>query len=571
MAFQQPSLPPTVRQITHPGPEKHSPTTLSSPHQARPERSQEWVLFPNACPRSDAYTQTASSRWTSQTVDLSKASEFGSMSTAAKSGLREYDPLFDEDEDLDSLVDGLRTHQEQNTPHHSSHFDQSGSVLPTHDGLGSFPPSSRLVQEQLWRLEQNNSHRRSFGHHRRHSSVQRRLDALEVDDTTAVREQRTERIEKWRAEHSRILLEEVERESRRRRVSLGSRTSSDQVGDTAPKHLASPSLVETTSPNQEMTDQETFWQSITRRIIRDIMGVNDELLQSIFGESLVLESSSTFPHTRLLTPDSHIPGRSLLTNTDHSWENRLLARLSRELGLFLQRFSGGVTPYNVPIDAAAFDYAGIPIDASCPKIGSKETLAAAHETERGAVPYIEPSFKPTIHQQNRPPASESSHAALWGIEEEDLDSASALQDREYWEQTPSLKTIFRFVHQHFTSHRRPLQTSSNTKSKPSNIATRSTPDLLRRAAIIRQHHPLVSRQYTRRTSNSGFLGGYFPHHGGSGNPTLMSSCLKRSEGSCASLGLRRGKKGSGSSRNYWDVGSSIGSSNIGGIGVWGEV
>ena len=86
------------------------------------------------------------------------------------------------------------------------------TVLPTHDGLGTFGESS-LVQDHLRQFERFAPKRKQ----RRRSSVQRTLDALHEVEEVNDEEAKITRIEKWRLEQSKALLEEIERETRRMR------------------------------------------------------------------------------------------------------------------------------------------------------------------------------------------------------------------------------------------------------------------------------------------------------------------------------------------------------------------
>ena len=188
-----------------------------------------------------------------------------------------------------------------------------------------------------------------------------------------------------------------------------------------------------------------------------------------------------------------------------------------------------------------------------------------------------PQFHPTLRQQPRSP--DTMNAASWGIEDDPDSSTSPRlvqnqtspsiplsesdKAREYWERDLDFKMVFGYFKDRFSNSHRPASASSSPQ------------DPIRRAAIIRQHHPLVARNYTsnNRTSASR-LSSHHTYHG-----------LRRPTSSCASLSIRSSQKdrgslvrsGRGSSRNYWDIGGSIGSggsgvlSTGGGMGVWGEV
>ena len=538
----------------------HQPTALASPLRQTFTRNQEDAAI--------AFSQQQvnnSHDW------VSRLSDFGSLNTVAQSGQYE-DDFDDEDEELDSLDDGLHAFREPsvyNTPRRIDH--SGGSILPVHDGLGTFAASSAAVQEQLWNFEQHNPHRRSLYHRRRRSSVQRTLDTVEDEDGLRLEDTRIQRIEKWRLEQSKILLEEVERESRRRRSSRASEPSRkdlhtvDQsttgaIEKNKPSTSQSPIKAEDESAVEET---ETFWQRITRRVIRDLMGIDDSVLAIILGESLPSDeilSTTPTPKNSFLQPLAESASPETVSSA-HSWEDRLLSRLVRELGILVHQLSTHQpTPKKDP-DLTTMDYAGIPITHKADQpFAEPPTLSETLDTSSS------PQFKPTLNDRQPTRSSATEHAARWGIEEEHQPSYSPTVDAEYWERTPDLKTVFGYLQQRFTSQQ--LSVSSHTKS---NIATASTPDSLRRAAIIRQHHPLVSRS-TKPFERHGRRGSIlYPY-----NIPQLSPSLKRPGTSCASLSTKKSRRDvSEGSRNYWDIGESVGSGSAiaayGGVGGWGEV
>ena len=577
MAFCQPTFAPAIRQPPTQDSQDNAAPAISSPSHQDLEQSHEWVLFST---RSENQTQTASTVRT-PTAGLSRLSDFGSLEAKSRQGedaLGETtNGAVDDDEDLDSLDEGLHAFQEDSSAYRSRLFDRSGSVLPRHDGLGTFPTSNPHFQEQLWHFEPFNPRKRAIGpeHHKRRSSVQRRIDAAGDNDVASIKAQTRERIEQWRMEQSRVLLDEVERETRRRRASVASQRAEMAPATTSPKEtIKEPSIEDdrnkaTTRPvsasSSAAEDSDSFWQRVTRRVIRDFMGIDDELLSIIFGESLPAEgledkSPSASGPSKSLHSDSSLPA---VAGT--SWEGRLLHRLSRELGILLQQLTEHPGAFSTPFNPSTSDYAGMPVTVPT----SSKSQPRPSPLNANAVASFE--FRPTLQDAPLPTQSspaDSTHAALWGIEEEPA-SAAPEEDRDYWEQTPDIKTVFRFLHNRFTSQRRPAATSK----PPLNIATTSTPDSLRRAAIIRQYHPLVSRA----------AAAWDQRHGHTRRHSLLrrrsgSSCASSIVGSARRMGLRGGSLGS-SSRNYWDLGGSAvgsgGGSAIGvgggGMGAWGEI
>ena len=571
MAFRQPTFVPAVRQTTAQPPRDNGATTILSPLHRELEQSQEWVLFPAP---STTQTHTTSTVQTPK-AGLSRLSDFGSLDAKSRQDegveCETTNGSVDDDEDLDSLDEGLHAFQEPSSIHRSGLFESSGSILPRHDGLGTFPTSSPPFQEQLWHFEQFNPRKRStgLGHHRRRSSVQRKIDAVEDHDVTSIEAETRQRIEKWRMEQSRVLLDEIERETRRRRTSVISQRGETRPGTAGLEKPYKDSVAENTRDeattgslsvsSPAIEDSESFWQRITRRIIRDFIGIDDDLLSIIFGESLPTEKLDDNP------PPGSGPSRSLRSESllaipaGTGWEERLLDRLSRELGILLQQLTehpGAFSTISAPFNPSTSDYAGMPITVpTTSRSQPKPSTPTANASETF-------DFRPTLQDASLPAqnsAADSTHAALWGIEEEPA-PATPEDDREYWEQTPDLKTVFRFLHNHFAPQRRPA-----TSSKPPlNIATTSTPDSLRRAAVIRQYHPLVLRAAAT----------WEQRHGHARRHSLLrrrsgSSCASSIVGSARRMGSRGGSLGS-SSRNYWDLGgSTVGSGGGSAIGVGG--
>ncbi|KAL8736899.1 MAG: hypothetical protein Q9181_002217 [Wetmoreana brouardii] len=563
MAFQQPILDPSRSQLTASDVRQVS-REIPSVHQAHLEKSQEWLLFP---------TQTPSTAYTPQTAGLSRLSEFGSFAYD-----NEDDDVLEDHEELDSLDEGLHAFQEPVSDQELGNAYLHSSILPTHDGLGTFPASSRPVQEHLWHFERYNPQRKSLGHQRRRSSVQRKLDVLEADDGIRMEEKRMHRIEEWRCEHSRILLEEVEKQRRRRSSLLQGpqeTTTLEIPWRSSNNHIGAASSISeeiaTINPGLgagNLENNENAWDYIIGRLLRDFLGIDEILLPLISGEAVLVNASHVHPDGSALGSNS--PRQSLVLQSHSRWSLTLLDRLSQELASFLHQFFYTPTGVGSLLNPVALPYAGMSITA--PDVGQppSSSSAQAEEADEESETTPAPVFNPTLKESPLSSASDSGQAALWGIEEEPVEDLA--QEREYWEQAPSMKTIFRLLHHHFTSRRRPLLMSSTLGSnKPSNVATTSTADSLRRAAIIRRNHPLVSSQHTRRTAASSILNHGQRQHGSHNMRNMTSPLFKRSESSCASISARNARRGSGSSRNYWGLGGSIGSGSLGGIGAWGEV
>lgn len=541
MAFQQSAAPRPI--VINNAPQSQDAT---SQPQIRPalEDSQEWVLFTPSTADS-----TITRTHTTHTIGASRVSDV-SLNTAARSS-SVLDEDVTEDGDLDSLDDGLHAFREP--PLYPTISQQTQApLLPAHDGLGTFPASSPPVLEQLWQHEQYNPKRKHDGQHRRPSSIQRRLDTIDEMEAQANEEKRM-RIEKWRMEQSQALMEEVERETRRR-LRRGSRLSpfqetmlsvNDDILGSTPKQ--SDYLRQ---PVPDADESEPFWRRITKKFIRDVIGIDEPLLSVICGESLP-EAAETRPSSSS-GPLPTIPEQSFNTQAvDDAWRDRLLQRIARELGVFVHQISPHPGAFNTY--SRSPDYAGMPVSMPPPKptttpsvpinqVQLKETLTST----------LSPNFPPTL----RDPA----HAESWGFEEEPaptsspLDSSRSLQkEREYWERELDLKMVFRYLRDRFVTRAPSAQSPQAARQIVEDAATR--------AAIIRQHHPLVARAHlspvrTRRDSRTS---------------------IRRPQSSCASESVRSSRKASiarsGSSRNFWDIGGSIGSATslVASGGAWGEV
>ncbi|KAF2152611.1 hypothetical protein K461DRAFT_278850 [Myriangium duriaei CBS 260.36] len=579
MAFRQPQQRPQApRQSSYqhndpapqPGPSQQKKRTL--------EESRDWVLF---APPS----QTDTSH-TARTADLSRASYFGSLETGVRSELLESDDHIlrqvtaandDDATELDSLDDGLQAFQEPPSPH----FDQSGTVLPAHDGLGSFPASFNnsgqdAMQEQIWQHERYNPQRKYI--HRRLSSVQKRLDALDNNaDSPEMdpQEERRLRVERWRTEQSKAVLEEIERETRRRYRRLNRmRTSSVEAGltrMTTASHVAPSVTTAQESTSTESTDSEAkpvsegFWQRITRTVIRDLMGLDENTLSVIFGEDLPAELSATPARDSAISEAAASEvGHDA---TDRTWEERLLARIGRELGILVYQLSELESAFNIYNSRSAPSTSNQP---RIPRTTQPSPRPRSVDIEHG-LPDI---FRPTL---NRPSPVSGPDASLWGIEEEPLNEDQQAET-SHWERHPSIMMIFNYLRnrlqqQPSTANQGPLPAEWATTSAS---ALGTSPESQRRADLIRRHHPLVSRAAAADRHRRESLSALRRHR-----TDLLASALHRRQGSssCASQSTKRSRRssGTGQSRKYWDLGGSLNESSAvssgqgAAAGAWGEV
>jgi hypothetical protein len=557
MAFQQPR--PAPRQTPHPAPQSIETTFVRPPARREDSfASTEWILFSPSQAGESSTNQTTTTR----TAGLSRASDQGSLNTAARSGRLESEILEEEateDGELDALDDGLHAFRE--TPLYQATSNQNvGTVLPTHDGLGTFGASSSPVQEQLWQHEQYNPKRKYEGTHRRMSSVQRRLDTIEEFEAQ-VNEDKRLRIEQWRMEQSQALLDEVERETRRRL-----RRGSTREREPTAMSMAVVEDMLGTTPKQsdylpyyqdpEVEESEPFWRRITRKFIRDVIGIDEPLLSVILGESLPEEAINS---PILPTIPEQVNIGAPADAVDGTWRDRLLRRIAKELGVLVHQLSPHPGAFNTYVSTANQDYAGIPINSKSISFTRRPSLV--HNTSSDSQLPIDsaagPTFNPTM-------PVEPSHAASWGIEEDASPSLSSTaqlrdakrlrQEREYWEKALSVETVFRFLKDRFAGRTPELDMQSPSFPEASQ-------DAARRAAIIRQHHPLVARAHRSpaRLRREARL-----QH------------ARRASSSCASESVKSSRKLSGSnSAHYWDIGGSAHSGSVlasgAMMGAWGEV
>lgn len=599
MAFLQQHRPQSGRQASFHVPERVDDATATSPQvKTSLEQSEEWVLFSPPAPSTTARTHTTSTERTPRTAGLSRFSEFGSLETAARS--HQDDDIgtsLGTEEELDSLDDGLHAfHEPSEYGAPVSRLQESGdTVLPTHDGLGEFKPDATM-QDHMWQFER--SRRRPI---RRRSSVQRHLTVLDGADEISTEQEKRQRIERWRLEQSKALLEEIERETRRRRRMSMVSTTTRSRGETsnAPQQLsrAVPQPARSVSDAQSDSSEEgsenlSFWQRITRRVIRDLIGLDDDTLSVIFGETLPEEAPTpTIGSPTEFSADKALQDAGIDASrySDDAWQIKLLERVAVELGSLVNQLSehpGAFSTYQQTQSVP--DYVGLT------PVRSNTTLASDNTSSRPASsqPTTSPAsahFAPTFPAQTSHTYSE---ASLWGIEEEPneaelLDSSHATpaptpniaeelaREREYWEREIDVTMIFNFLMRRFSSRRSSISSlppqSARTVSAPHSTADDDNMSSARRAAFIRQHHPLVNRtttdarlptssaQITRESSSRRYSTYYSPPPAPTG---LREKAKLRSSSSCASQSTKKSKRSGGSGRNYWDLGGSVGSGSV---------
>ncbi|CAK7562776.1 MAG: hypothetical protein SEPTF4163_000629 [Sporothrix epigloea] len=493
MAFLQPTRPILPRPLRERS-EERDDLQISAALPATLEESQTWVLFSPAADTATTYSAldslpdtshhtTGRSRLSSlapsnyassfaqsalRRPSLSGLSHIHSAHTRAGDDAAESDggqPDVDEDVELDSLDSHLpdfRPIQNQTQayrPHPDTPVTATTSVnLPTHDGLGSFwlgntVGMSPAVQEHLYAFEQFNPRRVTK---RRRESLD--LAQLRVADEFTEAAERTRRIEAWRLEHSRVLLEEIQKETRRRRDSELSAWQSrpNEIHATAAPEMIAADYTARLDASSDWHEQEEechvakickaayedreggaesdegFWSRITRRFMLEVMGIDDRILSVLFGENFVDEEEnaptglSSLPRVPISLIDAAAAGinadKELGHTDERSWQLRMLERIARELGIFVHShinahpgaFSTFTRVQNMPLP-----YAGLPVipesptpdnHNTCPV--SKHAANSLHSRERvtDGVSLTDttvslPCFKPTI--RDAPPMANS--------------------------------------------------------------------------------------------------------------------------------------------------------------------
>jgi hypothetical protein len=594
MAFQQPQQRlQAARQVSVSRPANETQAPASPSKKRTLEESQEWILFAPA-------QNTDSASHTSQTPRTATyLSELGSLETHVRSqpiastadegeGTCQGTEAEDDGAELDSLDDGLRAFSHDPFSSTPYQLDQSGgTLLPTHDGLGTFTSSAGL-QEQLWQFERHNPHRRR--HVRRRSSLQRRIDEVEEEQELDPADEKMARIEKWRLEQSKAVVDEIEKETRRRqrRMSkMGGITRVTEVSAIPESIMAqsepgeNPIIYE--EPEMEKSEEqepsESWWQRITRRVIQDLIGLDENTLSVIFGEELVGGPTPTATPTQTspIATAGVAESRVTFRDHDHSWEVKLMERIAKELGLLVHQLSeheGAFSTYQ-RMQQLPNDYAGLPIQqnqsAKQPSLRQLRRKLSTRDSDKASSDLL---FEPTMPQH---PHSSEPDTSLWGIEEEPVhvstaDATREKQEREYWERDIDVGMIFSYLRRRFASASPPPQAQATPAAGPLPASWATSSDSQRRAEQIRRQHPLVSRAAERAAAQSKRRDSLLRRH----------QMQKRAgSSSCASQSTKRSRrsKDAASSRHYWDFGHSATGSVVtsgggygeSGVGGWGEV
>ncbi|KAI7652759.1 hypothetical protein KC318_g14696, partial [Hortaea werneckii] len=410
---------------------------------------------------------------------------------------------------------------------------------------------------------------------------------------------------------SKAVLEEIEKETRRRRRRMSrmsalsgaaSNAAPVETNDTSNEPIVG--VYSTSQKSQEQVPQptESWWQRITKRVIQDLIGLDENTLSVIFGEQLPEDPSPTpTPQSPIASSAARHDSRVTFRDNEYHWETRFLERIARELGVLIHQLAEhdgrAFSTYQSILEVP--EYAGLPPMHEQQEQQQRQPSLRSQRRRKSVEPGPEsaPSdahFTPTLPQTTASPG-EQSDTSLWGIEEEPVDRDDAtLQERAYWERDIDVNMIFSYLRRRFSSTggapaasqpelTGPLPASwATTNSGPTTAALGTSPESLRRAELIRRQHPLVSRAATTNTADRT-----------TASPSVRRDSLLRryqlqhlhhkraGSSSCASQSTKRSRRSrSTSSRNYWDLGGgSVGSLGSGGggtgrssgLGGWGEV
>ncbi|KAH0605454.1 uncharacterized protein H6S33_004676 [Morchella sextelata] len=495
-------------QLSSPG---RPPSEQPAADHQHEQETDEWVVF---------------SPSTIGTATVTTTSDLGSVVSAPRIlrhgnyGESEDEEEEEDDTDDDYMDDDDGTETDSLQPFRELANDPPPVRLPTHDGLGTFPLSSPTTTTSTGVLR----------------SLEESLRIVAMAGSTSSSDSDA-KIDRWRRQHSQALLDEIERVTRRKMSVASLRGAGGGSSKDVKALLDEDAAFMAASTEEERGDEEetvhgkmeeeqreeqdedtenpeTIWRRITRRFIRDIMGIDDELLQVIFGEAL---------------PESSYPDPSIslhATPAPTAAEDRLLNRLARELGVLVTQYTTHPAP-----DGAAFstlhradddadNYNDDGVQTPQPRTTTSTTAASTHlqtpatPSDAGMPHY---NFTPTLHH---------SDMAQWGLE---LDGDSQHEEekvrREYWEQELGVRVFFSFLKSRFSSPTPPPQ-----QQVPGPVF---------------QQHPLIR------------------------SPSELRS------GSWGAAAKTVSRSGSGRSARgfYWDVASSVGSGkgSCVGTGVWAAI
>ncbi|EPS37818.1 hypothetical protein H072_8363 [Dactylellina haptotyla CBS 200.50] len=552
---------------------KERPTlsSTSALGQSATADSEEWVVF---SPSSDAQTlKTPTSGRISRISDLGSL-QYDSYDDDLEEEGDQEDDVLEDDEEEDEEEDDDEDYDEDIDLHgFRDPYHQGPVMLPQHDGLGTFP--SAVTRE-----------------------VSNERTNYDAPPLTSRNSSTNARIQAWRMEQSRILLDEIERATKGR---LGLKQTNAQRMEEDMVTMSDVGLEEANERAlADQMDHESFWERIRRRLVQDIMGLDDMVLQIIFGETLPSDVESASGASTPTATDG-----TGLKRIDSSWEERLFERLARELGVLAQYYTPDVAKaaFSTYVTGKGDISPAALRAAKARSTGTKTPTYTLYPSLRSSTSYtsLDPlastrQFRPTIDGDE----DNESHAANWGIEDGPLSaslhtsSSEARVDaeivREYWEKELNVRMLFSYLKSKIattttptTSQTPPAVTTTGRPSSSSTATAKTVPVSTsaprhRYSASLNQplhhQHPLISHAQkvtkVRRISPIASLTSVLGV--GMGGFRSGSSCASQST-TKKSGGQKAGSKGSAQSKHFWDVGSTVGSSRSSCVGgpVWADV
>jgi len=555
MAFR---VPQQHKSLQSPTTERPQPSFQQTPNKTTNKfagtDSEEWVVFSPSSVDAQT-TRTLTSGLVSHQSDLESLDyghdEEDEEDDEEEEILEDAEEEDDEDDDNDIDLMGFRD------PYH-----QGPVMLPAHDGLGTFPSQSPP---------------QAFDH------------PMQASPPSMVNSFANSRIQAWRMEQSRILLDEIEKVTRGRLAQKMTETNRLDEEQFTLSHVGLPESAETDAEDATL-DRETLWKRLTRRVFQDVLGFDDMVLQVIFGEAL--------PDMDDVSPGSSPTNKTNLDNVhplrkvDNRWEDHFLERLARELGVLVKSYTqhpatSAFSTYNrhntifedsrlAPRpEQDTFDKE---YTSQTPKKLAQSTSSIRNAQSTELLSSAKP-FEPTLRDEL------ASHAENWGIEDRPKQSTSdprleAEAVREYWEKELNVRMLFSFLKTRFSSsHASPAATVTSTPTRPSTGRRQSNTSSIRTSQSnytpSHHHHPLIQPRPSFSGSISSALGLGFGV-GGIGGSSCASESTKKS-GTKRSVGVTGPQKKrslSSPSRHYWEVATSAGSGRSSacvGVGAWGEV
>ncbi|KEZ38665.1 Uncharacterized protein SAPIO_CDS10681 [Scedosporium apiospermum] len=493
MAFHQQtrqSVPRPAQSTSRDGDQLH--TSLAPQVQQPPDESQTWVLFAPA----DNATASSYLGESERSLETPRASDLGDLDSNLRldgdldSHTRSVgfpaafeDDVAEDDAELDSLDSHLPDFRATHNPYAetpAAPTSQNMPVLPCHDGLGSFrveqPAGAPDMQEQLYAFEKFNPHR-----------INQRDDVPDFPElmTDPDRAHKMQRIESWRLEQSRLLLEHIQKETRSRSLSqstIATRThQSVRSSETENAQDGSDKTVsgvvqgehdnvdwhQGSTPEPEV-QSEGILSRVAKSLIKELIGIDDRLLSILFGES---------------RPDDgeDLEVSAMRPSEERSWQLRMLETIAKELGLLINRLShhpGAFSSY-VRTQRMPLPYAGLPVIPEMPATGAAQVQQQGDQDDLSAAI---PEFQPTVPRQSPATDAQSTNQQTGKHDASASNQHPDAFTQQEWEQDLDIRLAFRYLRSRFGSRSSPAPTTTGT----SHLATSSTQDIAAKIARLRE-------------------------------------------------------------------------------------